>query len=566
MTDLSASSSPVIFPKQPLWDNGYEEMAKRDELDKHLGWHCLKGLKARLFEEIIIDLGTGRRVLQGWMVMSLAWQLAEHWRKTISDKRVGIVLPPGAGAMLANLSLLWAGKVPVNLNFTTSRESLLSTLRQTNIRKIVTAEAMKSKFPDFPWTDECLDIATILKGIPKWKILLYGVRMMVTPASCLWDQLDLPLLGGNHEAALLFSSGSCGEPKGVVLSHRNIVSNCVQIRDLALLEGNHRLLGCLPTFHSFGFTVTLWFPLMFSVKVISLPSPLEIARIVRAIEEEQATVLLGTPTFLRPYLKKATRPQLASLRFVIAGAEKVPHDLFERFREVLGKEILEGYGMTETSPVVGVNLPEEEPFHSIYGSGRCRREGSVGQLFPGMQAAILNPESGEPLGFNETGMLYLRGPNVFKQYYGDYAQTEEVLQGGWLRTGDLARIDEDGFLYIEGRLSRFSKIGGEMVPHGVIEEALVEHLGFGENEERALAVMGIAHPTKGENLVILSSVDLQLDKVKEVLQVAGFPNLWIPREWIKTERIPVLLAGKLDLKNCQKLVEQAVAKAEVIRQ
>lgn len=536
-------------------------MDQREELDKHLGWYCLKGLKSRAFREVVVDLGSGRRVLKGWTLMALAWLLAEHWRKTISGKRVGVVLPPGAGGMLANLSLVWAGKVPVNLNFTTSREFVESAIRQTGIRHVVTAEAMQAKFPDFPWPSGSLDIASILKVIPKWKILLYGARVIAMPTGCLWEQLGLPLHGGNHEAALLFSSGSCAEPKGIVLSHRNIVGNCLQIRDLALLEGNHTLLGCLPVFHSFGFTVTLWFPLMCPVKVVSLPSPLEIARIVRAIEEEKATVLLGTPTFLRPYLKKATREQLASLRFVIAGAEKVPHDLFTKFRETFGKELLEGYGMTETSPVVGVNLPEEEPFLSLYGKELCRREGSVGRLFPGMQAAILNPETGEPLGFNETGMLYLRGPNVFKHYLGEVTQTEEVLQGGWLKTGDLARIDENGFLYIEGRLSRFSKIGGEMVPHGVIEETLMDKLGFQDSEERTLVVMGMTHPTKGETLVVASTVDLDMEQVRQLLQTAGFPNLWIPREWVRVEKIPVLLAGKLDLKNCQLLLEREMRKS-----
>ncbi len=210
--------------------------------------------------------------------------------------------------------------------------------------------------------------------------------------------------------------------------------------------------------------------------------------------------------------------------------------------------------MTETSPVISVNLPEREPFLSDKGKGKCHREGSVGPLLPGMQAAVLHPETGKPLGRNETGMLYLRGPNVFSRYQGAAPEELDNIKDGWIRTGDLARIDEAGFLFIEGRLSRFSKIGGEMVPHGAIEEWLTEKMGLRETEEHVLVVMGRTHPTKGEVLVLLSAVDIPLGEVRRLMQEAGFPNLWVPRELIRIEKIPVLPAGKLNLPACKQAI------------
>jgi acyl-[acyl-carrier-protein]-phospholipid O-acyltransferase/long-chain-fatty-acid--[acyl-carrier-protein] ligase len=551
---MSTPSVTSQFPDTPLIDSGYDSMMRRSELKKPLGWHCLKSLKRRPLRTVVVDLTNGRRVLKAWMIIALSRMLAKHWSTNIQDKRVGIVLPPGPGAILANLSLVWAGKIPVNLNFTSSRESLLSAMRQSDIRSLITAEAMKEKLPDFPWPEGSIDLVKILRSFPKWKILAAGIISSLLPTGLLWRGLRGPS-DTEEEAALLFSSGSSGEPKGIVLSHRNIVGNCIQIKDTNVLSGQHTLLACLPVFHSFGFTVTLWFPLMYPVRVVTLPSPLEVARIARAVEEEQVTVLLGTPTFLRPYLKKATREQLSSVKFVIAGAEKVPEDLFRDFHEVLGKQILEGYGMTETSPVIAVNLPECSPFMEDKGAGRCYREGSVGQLLPGMQAAVLHPETGDPLGLDETGMLYLRGPNVFSRYQGEAGSDPDNVRNGWIRTGDLARIDKEGFLHIEGRLSRFSKIGGEMVPHGAIEEWLTETMGLREAEEHVLVVMSKKHPTKGEVLVILSAVDISLDEVRNLMQGAGFPNLWIPREWVKIDKIPVLPAGKLNLPACQRAIQ-----------
>jgi acyl-[acyl-carrier-protein]-phospholipid O-acyltransferase/long-chain-fatty-acid--[acyl-carrier-protein] ligase len=240
----------------------------------------------------------------------------------------------------------------------------------------------------------------------------------------------------------------------------------------------------------------------------------------------------------------------------VTGAEKLPNELAEAFQERFGKEVLQGYGLTETSPVVSVNLPEPAAPKSDdperYPVQPSSRRGSVGKLAPGIAAQIRDPDTGAALSLHETGMLWLRGPNVFDGYLDDSERSAEVLIDGWFKTGDLGRFDEDGFLYIEGRLSRFSKIGGEMVPHETIESKIVELLEL-PRDERLIAVAGIPDEAKGEALVVLSTLEIEPGLLREKLAAAGFPNLWIPKKLQRIEVIPILASGKLDLKKCKDL-------------
>jgi acyl-[acyl-carrier-protein]-phospholipid O-acyltransferase/long-chain-fatty-acid--[acyl-carrier-protein] ligase len=280
-----------------------------------------------------------------------------------------------------------------------------------------------------------------------------------------------------------------------------------------------------------------------------LPSPLEVKKVAEAIEAESATILLATPTFLKPYLKHIEPQKIASLKYVVAGAEKTPEGFADAWEARFGSLYMEGYGLTETSPVVSINLPAlpvgaNYPGNSTEGS----RRGSVGRMLPGQAARILNPDTLEELDVDSVGLLVLKGPNVFSAYLNEPERTAEVKNGEWFTTGDLARFDQDGFLFIEGRLSRFSKIGGEMVPHGTVEDALVKSYGLQESEVPMLAVAGRPDEAKGESLVLLTTIDLELDEVREKLSAAGFTNLWIPKEIKRIESIPMLATGKLDLK------------------
>jgi acyl-[acyl-carrier-protein]-phospholipid O-acyltransferase/long-chain-fatty-acid--[acyl-carrier-protein] ligase len=235
------------------------------------------------------------------------------------------------------------------------------------------------------------------------------------------------------------------------------------------------------------------------------------------------------------------------------GAEKLSRDLAETFEARFGLPVYEGYGLTETAPVVGVNLPDPLPSHPDDTIQPASRPGSVGKLLPGQAARIRDAETDALLPSTELGMLWLKGPNIFEGYLNEPQRTAEVLEEGWFKTGDLARIDEDGFLYIEGRLSRFSKIGGEMVPHETLEAAINKQFNFESEEERAVAVVGIPDEAKGEALVLLTAREVKPEILREKLLAAGLPSLWIPKKIKPVEQIPVLGSGKLDLGRCKEL-------------
>jgi acyl-[acyl-carrier-protein]-phospholipid O-acyltransferase/long-chain-fatty-acid--[acyl-carrier-protein] ligase len=306
----------------------------------------------------------------------------------------------------------------------------------------------------------------------------------------------------------------------------------------------------------FGSTVTLWYPLVEGVRIVTTPNPLESSKNAALIERYKLTLLLAAPTFLRGYLRKAEPSQFRTLRLIITGAEKLPLDLAEAFEQKFGKHVFEGYGLTETAPVVSVNLPEptpEKPGDPVQPSSRV---GSVGKMAPGIAAEIREPETDRRLSLHDTGMLWLRGPNIFEGYLNDPERTATVLHDGWFKTGDIGRFDEDGFLYIEGRLSRFSKIGGEMVPHEAIEQKILNALGLDGQSERLIAIIGTTDEAKGEATVLLSAIDVDLAQLREKLREAGVPNLWIPKKVCRVESIPVLASGKLDLTKSKCVAEQ----------
>jgi acyl-[acyl-carrier-protein]-phospholipid O-acyltransferase/long-chain-fatty-acid--[acyl-carrier-protein] ligase len=442
----------------------------------------------------------------------------------------------------------------VNLNFTPGKEALRSSIARGEIKHAITAKLVEKKLEDFPWPPEILRIEEILPKMKK-TILLWRIAVLLLPGWLLSRMLGIPRQGDREEAVLLFTSGSSGEPKGVVLSHRNILGNVSQFGMMLSLGKHDTILACLPFFHSFGCTVTLWYPLIEGVRTVTYPSPLDAAKNAELIEKHGVTLLLATPTFLRGYLRKAKPEQLKSLDLVITGAEKLPRDIAEAFEEKFGHVVLEGYGLTETAPVTSVNLPEPaaKEGQSVQPSSR---KGSVGKLAPGMAAEIRDPETGAPLPLSETGMLWLRGPNIFEGYLHEPTKTEEVIVDGWFKTGDLARFDEDGFLYIEGRLSRFSKIAGEMVPHETVETHIISALDLPTEGDRLIAIVGVPDPAKGEALVLLAATELNQQDLRAKLNAAGVPNLWIPRTIVRVEKIPLLGSGKLDLKSCKDLAMQ----------
>lgn len=530
---------------------------KRPELNEHLGYICFRSLTRKLGMKLITDrTSEQRREFSAGKLLAVSVVLSRKWKDRIPGKRVGIVLPPGIGAIITNLALVLSGKIPVNLNFTIGRRVNESCIQKAGIETIITAAAVRERMPDFPWLEDTRDLVLELKTVSKLTILGWLAALYLLPFNWLTRYLEIPREGGEEEAAILFSSGSTGEPKGVILTHRNIISNCLQISHCGLFSENEILMACLPIFHSFGFTVTVWFPLITNLPIVTLPSPLEIKRIAKAINEEKVTVLLGTPTFFRPYYKTVNPELLKSLNMVIGGAEKTPPGFKKKWEEKFGSLYLEGYGLTETAPVVSVNVPDKN-YHKTFGSSLPgTRVGSVGRLFPGMRGRIADTETGEIVSPFNTGVLHLQGPNIFPGYLDDIKNTASVFADKWFVTGDLARFDEDGFLYIEGRLSRFSKIGGEMVPHGFVEQRIIEAYGYDDSDSLVVAVTGTIDEVKGESLVLFTTVEIDRDSLRERLSRAKLPNLWIPRKIIKVDSIPCLASGKLDLKALEKLAQQ----------
>jgi acyl-[acyl-carrier-protein]-phospholipid O-acyltransferase/long-chain-fatty-acid--[acyl-carrier-protein] ligase len=552
---LPADAADIATVREELLKIGEFCYSRRPMLRGHLARACLRGLKRNPFRNAITD-GLDGSVLSRGKLLGVAIALSRHLQKVCPDQRIGIVLPPGKGGVVANLAVTLANKIPVNLNFTSARDSIESAIEQAQLRTVITARLLAKRLGDFPWTP---NVFYLDEALPKMKagILRWWLGALLLPSPVLARGLGLPKLGDHSEAVLLFTSGSSGKPKGVVLSHRNILGNVSQFAAMLDAKREDVLLASLPFFHSFGCTVTLWYPLIEGVRTASYPNPLEAGKIAQLVEKHAVTVMLATPTFLRAYLRKAEPAQMHSLRLLITGAEKLPDELAKAFEARFGKEVLQGYGLTETSPVASVNLPEPKPARPGQPVQASNRLGSTGKLLPGMAAEIRDPDTGAKKSLHETGMLWLRGPNIFEGYLNAPEQTADVLQDGWFKTGDVGRIDEDGFLFIEGRLSRFSKIGGEMVPHETIEQKVVAVLTTEEPTERFIAVVGVADSAKGEALVLLSSVDIDLPSLRSALSDAGVPNLWIPKTVRRVDAIPVLASGKLDLAGCKRLVAEA---------
>lgn len=552
-----AASTAAV--RRALLDLGCEAFEQRPQLRRHLGRELVRRLARRPGHLEFVDRTAKRSPLKAGQLLAAAAALSRHLRRTVPARRVGIVLPPGAGATIVNLAVVCAGKVPVNLNFTAGRAALEASYRIGEIDTVITANAMKSKLPNFPWPERTLDLKTEMEALGgKRAILPWLLAAWLLPNQLTATLLGLPKYGDREEAGVIFTSGSSGEPKGVVLSHRNILANCWQVSSLSILPESAVMLACLPIFHSFGFTVTMWYPMLRGCRVVSVPSPLETGKIVEAIREEEVTVFVGAPTFLRPVIRKASSADLRTLEVVVSGAEKLPMDLYETYLEKFHIEIMQGYGLTETSPVSNVNQPDPVVPTATAARQPGRRRGTVGRMMPGMTVRILNPDTKEEMPAGETGIVAFRGDNIFSGYLKDEAKTAAAFHDGWFVTGDLGRFDEDGFLTIEGRLSRFSKIGGEMVPHGTVESRIVEAFGCDETDGYAAVVMGVPDATKGEQLVLLSTRDeITPEAVREKLSELGLPNLWIPKVVKRVAKIPVLGTGKLDLKAAKEMAAEA---------
>ncbi len=545
--------------QQALLELNEEVFSCRSLLDISLSYALLQGLKKFGRNRAIYD-GADDSKLTYDKLLGAAIAFSKEIKQATNKARVGIILPPGKAGMLANLAVLFAGKVPVNINFTASKEAVESAIEQADLDKFITADPFVRKVSSFPWPPN-RDLIYIERTLPniKKQIVRWVIISKLLPASILAKIVGIPKDGGEKEAVLLFTSGSSGLPKGVPLTHRNVMANVCQFSSRLQLPSEATVLGSLPLFHSFGSTVTLWFPILEGLNLVTFPSPLDTKRLAELIEKHKVDLLLSTPTFLRGYMRRVKPEQLTSVRLCVTGAEKLPQSVAEAFRDKFGILPQEGYGLTETSPATNINLPDNDN-DELGVKVSSNRFGSVGQFLQGMAVKVTSIDGDEPQQLDQPGIIWLKGANVFKGYLNNQEKTDEAIVDGWFKTGDVGRVDSDGFLYIDGRISRFSKIGGEMVPHEGVEDAINKALGLAQEEVRKFSIVGIPDEKKGEAIVLLSTLhhdtlEQECLALRYQLMDAGVPSLWCPKLIVPVDEIPVLASGKLDIKSCEAMVE-----------
>jgi len=474
------------------------------------------------------------------------------------EQRVGLLIPPTVAGALANAAVALTRRVAVNLNYSIrSPEVLDGCIARAGIRHVLTSRKVVEKL-DLKINAELVFLEDLAPKVRVTDKLAAALATWCVPVVLLERLLGLTKIDPDDLATIVFTSGSTGVPKGVMLTHRNIASNVLTFTRTLRIERDDVLIGILPFFHAFGYTVTLWAPLMLEPMGVYHPNPLEPRQVGKLCKEFGATILVATPTFARSYLRRVEPEDFASLNLVVLGAEKMPADLADAFERRFGIRPVEGYGTTELSPAVAANIPQSRLGTTDQPASRA---GSVGKPLPGISVKVVDLDTGEDLGPGRSGMLLVAGPNVMKGYLDQPEMTADVIRDGWYVTGDVARIDEDGFIFITGRLSRFAKIGGEMVPHLAVEEAIVRALALGEESEEELRVVvsSVPDPRKGERLVVLHTrLGKSPEEICRALATAGLPPLWIPspESFHQVEEIPHLASGKLALRDVNDLARR----------
>jgi len=466
------------------------------------------------------------------------------------EQNIGLLLPSSGGGAIASIAILSLGKTLVNLNFTAGKKALYSAATQAEVKHIYTSRKFLDKmlergidlasyFPD----SKLLMLEDIKEEISTLSRITTLLKAIILPASIIRNSYfkDVSM---NDTAAILFSSGSEGSPKGVKLSHSNIAANAKQASiELGAVDSDV-IMSTLPTFHAFGFAITTLMPLSEGIPIVCHADPKDVTTIASGIQKYSGTILVGTPTFLRMYSinKKVTSESMQSLRLVVAGAEKLRTEVREGFEAKFKIPVYEGYGTTETSPGASVNLPDIKAPYKLR-----NRPGTVGKAFSGTEFRIVDPDSLESIPTGEDGLILIGGPQIMKGYLKMPEKTAEVIEVidgyRWYRTGDKGHLDKDGFLTIVDRYSRFAKIGGEMISLTIVEEEILDACNDNELE---IAATCLPDQRKGEKIILLATNNLDKNKLKKLLSVANVNPLYHPAQVILVEEIPKLGSGKTD--------------------
>lgn len=540
------NTAPAVQVRQAIQVLGADAAKERTRNCLPMHRQFVRNAARHPFRPCLID-AAGKQSLSYGKALAGAVVLSRWLRPQLSDEpMVGIWLPSSNGAALTNIALALLGKTAVNLNYTAGAESVKSAIQQCHIKEILTARRFLDRLPLDPGPGVRLILGEQAREqISTASRINAFLRVVLLPGWLLDRVLGLGRHKASDVATVIFSSGSTGEPKGVVLTQQNITSNIEVFKDLIDYSSRDRVLGILPFFHSFGFTVTLWGALVAGASVVYHHDPRAAKEIGELCRVQRCTLMAATATFLRLYLRRCGPDDFRTLRLLFCGAERLPPALIEEFRTKFGLEPMEGYGCTELSPVVSVNVADIM-VNSLKQVGT--KIGTVGQPLPGIAVRIDHPETGERNLVEVDGSLLVTGPNVMRGYLGRDDLNRKKLIDGWYVTGDIARVDSDGFITLTGRIERFAKIGGEMIPLEHIEEELHKVLG---SAERMLAVAAVPDAKRGERLIVLH-VPLPGTSLGDLLRKLGergLPNLWIPdeRDCYVVSEFPVLGSGKLDL-------------------
>ncbi len=452
---------------------------------------------------------------------------------------IGIMIPTSAGCALANVGALMSGRIPVMINYSTGAESNARyAQKKCGFKTIITSKALLEKI-NCPVIEGMVLIEDIMAGISTGE-KLKAALISKLPVNFILGNVHKG--GEDDTAVILFTSGSEKDPKAVQLTHKNIVSNIESFGNYVDINSEDIILANLVFFHVFGLTVNLWVPLYYGMTMITYANPLDFQTICKIAREEKPTIMVGTPSFFWGYLQKSEPGDFKTLRLMVAGADKCPDALRAGFKEKHGVTLLEGYGATETSPVISVNSVE------------FNRPGSTGRVIPGVEVRIENVETGEECKTGEVGIIYIRGDSVMKGYYSDPEQTSEVLKDGWYNTGDMGFFDKDMYLWHAGRFKRFTKVGGEMVSLVKVENTLEKYLPQGVS----CCVVEVMNEKKGSSIIAAVSGEVHKTEILRKM-MNDLPVIALPREFVVISDLPMMGTGKIDFRSVTKMVQEKLA-------
>jgi acyl-[acyl-carrier-protein]-phospholipid O-acyltransferase/long-chain-fatty-acid--[acyl-carrier-protein] ligase len=494
--------------------------------------HFVRIAKSHGEKLAFIDRSAGRRVTYT-RALTTALILAGKFR-TYEEAFLGIMLPTSAGCSLAFIGVLMSGKTPVMINYSTGASMNAKFAQERcGFSRIITSRAFIERVG-------CQSV----EGMIFLEDIIAGISMRDTLRAAVIGKFPAGLINKSihtgHEddtIVILFTSGSEEKPKAVQLTHRNVMSNIRSFSSAAEMSGKDRMLANLPFFHVLGLSLNLLTPLYHGMTIVSSANPLYYREICTIAREERVTLMAGTPSFLRGYLRKAGRGDFESLRLVVCGADKCPDALRRDFLERHGITLYEGYGTTETSPVISINMPGHN------------RPGSVGKALADVQIRIVHCESGEECRPGETGLIMVAGDLIMKGYFDDPEETSMRIRHGWYDTGDMGYIDEDGFLWHAGRLKRFVKIGGEMVSLVKVQTVLEGLL----PEDASCCVVEIPDEIKGVKIVAVVTQPLDERRILERM-AEQLPNLFLPGQFVVIEELPRTGSGKIDFRAVSHMV------------